>query len=184
MEKTAIFIDNGYFKLILKKFNCKLDLQKFSINLAKQNNLWCDKIFFYTAPPFQSAKPSVEERMKKGGYDRFIAALKKIEGIIIREGRCQKINNTFHQKGVDTLLTMDLVESSLIYKNIIIITADTDFVPILKNLRKKGIKIILYYYTDKKRNSNFSMSNHLLDVCDKYILLSKKQFNKHVIQNI
>ncbi|MFA5383006.1 MAG: NYN domain-containing protein [Candidatus Micrarchaeia archaeon] len=180
MEKTAIFIDNGYLKLILKKFNCKLRIQDFSINLAKENNLWCDKIFFYTAPPFQSAKPTEEERIRKASYDKFIITLKKIDKLIIREGRCQKINDIFHQKGVDTLLTMDLFESFLEYKNVIIITADTDFVPILENLRKKGMNVILYYYTDKKRNSKFSMSNHLLDVCDKSILLNKKHFNTKV----
>ncbi len=30
------------------------DINKFAINLSKEQNLWCGGVFYYTAPPYQS----------------------------------------------------------------------------------------------------------------------------------
>lgn len=93
----------------------------------------------------------------------------------MKQGRVQKINNSgkveYKQKGVDTLLVMDLMRIPLDYENIkeiILIACDSDFVPVIKHLKKYGIKTLLYTYFDKKRNSNFSTSNELTQVVHKY----------------
>lgn len=76
----------------------KIDINKFSNNLAKKQGLWANNIFYYTAPPFQSSKPSEEERKRRANYDNFINKISKIPKIIIREGRCQKLRGKYHQK--------------------------------------------------------------------------------------
>ena len=175
MEKTIVFIDNGYLKLILKEFNnLKIDLNKLSKNLSKKINLWCDSIYIYDAPPYQNPN-SKKDRLRKKNYDKFISKLKENK-IIVREGRCQKIGNEFHQKGVDTLLTMDLllIPEEKNIKNIILITCDTDFVPVLNKLREKGYIINLFHYNDYKRKSKFSMSNYLETACNKKIQIKKE----------
>lgn len=111
------------------------------------------------------------------GYLSFISKLKEV-GIIVREGRCQKIDNTYQQKGVDTLLTIDL---SRIPKregilDVIVLTSDTDFVPIIKDLSEDGINVILAYFTDRKRRSGLSLSNHLWKVCKNKIKIKKEYF--------
>lgn len=101
----------------------------------------------------------------------------------IRQGRCQKIDGTFHQKGVDTLLTMDLFNVSIKYKDIrtiIVIACDTDFVPILNELRSQGVRVILYFYNDFVRHSEFAMSNAILKACDVRVLLDKDTLDKCV----
>jgi len=180
-----VFIDYGYLKLIAKELNApKYDINQFAITLSKNEKLWCEQVYFYTAPPYQSANPTEDEKIRKANYDKFITHLHRIPTIVVREGRCQKINNEFKQKGVDTLLTMDLsdVKGSKI-KEIIIITSDTDFVPVLNNLREKDINVILYHYTDKIRNSRFSMSNHLSRACDKQVQLDITHFTRSIKQN-
>ena len=157
----------------------KIDINKFSIALAKSQGFWCKEIYFYTAPPFQGSPPTKEEMERKANYDKFISKLRKLN-IIVREGRLQKIDSIYKQKGVDTLLTMDLMtlSNNKGKKNIILLACDTDFVPILNQTRKNGCRIVLFYFSDYKRKSNFSMSNYILTACDKSVLLTKEHFEK------
>ncbi len=183
-DKTAlVFVDNGYLRLVAKRFglSSRYGLHKLADVLCTKAGLKCAKIFFYTAPPFQGSKPSDDEKHRKANYDRFVDRLKSDPTITIREGRCQKIGNEYFQKGVDTLMTMDLVGAKGHYPDVhsvVVITSDTDFVPVLRAIREDGIKVVLCYYNDYIRHSRFSMSNHLLTVCDRSILLSPEQFKE------
>ena len=183
MDETILFIDGGYLSFISKFFGkgkpIKYKIEKFAVNIAKSKNLFCKQIYYYTAPPYQSPNPAEEENERKANYDRFITKLKEVKPkIIVREGRCQKIDNTFQQKGVDTLMTMDLlrIPKKTEIKNIIILTSDTDFVPIIKDLSDDGINVILAYFTDKKRKSAFSLSNHLWKACRNKIIIKREHF--------
>ncbi|MEK6925943.1 MAG: NYN domain-containing protein [Nanoarchaeota archaeon] len=185
MESILLFIDAGYLSHISKHFGrnkpLRYKIENFAVNLCKYLNLDCKEIYFYIAPPFQSPKPTEEENNRKANYDKFISKLKKVSPKInIREGRLQKIDNIFTQKGVDTLMTMDLlnVSQKRETKNVVIITSDTDFVPIIKHVKQDyGITVILAYFTDRKRKSAFSMSNHLWKAVDKKILIKPEFFS-------
>ena len=75
---------------------------------------------------------------------------------------------------------MDLTNVPLEFPNvkkIILISSDSDFVPVVQNLEEKGVKTILYTYYEKKRNSPFSRSNHLIKSVCKYALLTKEDFD-------
>lgn len=184
---TLVFIDEGFLyklsKYLGKGMNIKFDRIKFAKNLSNKQNLFCEKIFYYNAPPFQSEPPTKEEELRKEGYDNFIKKLNKNKEIIIREGRCQrlKIDNkfVFKQKAVDVFLAMDLTNVPLDFpsvKRIILISSDSDFVPVIKNLEKHNVKTILFTYYEKKRNTNFSRSNDLIKSVYKYVLLTKNDF--------
>ena len=68
-------------------------------------------------------------------------------------------------------------------KRIILLSCDTDFVPVMQYLREEfESEIILDYYADRKGGSRFSMSNHMLTACDKAIKLEKKQLEKAIIE--
>lgn len=110
--------------------------------------------------------------------------LKKKKWITVREGRCQKIINEhgkeeYCQKGVDALVILDMYDFKELHsniKNIILIASDSDFVPVIERMKQKGINIILYTYFDRKRDSRFSTSNHLLRVASKWIKLNETYF--------
>jgi len=61
-------------------------------------------------------------------------------------------------------------------KKVILIASDSDFVPVIERMKQKGFEIIIYTYFDRKRNSRFSTSNHLLKSCSKWIKLKKEDF--------
>ncbi len=184
-NETIVFIDEGYLSAISKFFGkgrpLKNYIEVFAQNVAREKNLICKQIYFYTAPPYQNPKPTKEENERKARYDLFIAKLKSAKPeITVREGRCQKDEKgQFHQKGVDTLLTMDLlkVAQKKEVSNLLLITSDTDFVPIIKDIRKEhSVKVILGYFTDRRRKSSLSLSNHLWQACDEKILIKKSHF--------
>ena len=188
MKDTLIFIDETFLEKLSKHFGdgkyIKYDKIIFAENLAKAQYLSCKNIFYYTAPPFQSSVPLGIEEKKKDGYDRFINKLKE-RRVIVREGRCQRLKIdgefTFKQKSVDVLLAMDLTNVPLRFPNVkkvILISSDSDFVPVIKNLEKYDVKTILYTYYEKKRDTNFSRSNHLIKSVYKYALLGKEDFDK------
>lgn len=184
MKETVLFIDAGYLSYISKFLGggqpVRYKLEIFAKNICGAFNLGCKEIFFYVAPPYQSPKPTEEENKRKASYDRFIKKLKTVKPTVhVREGRLQKIDNSFTQKGVDTLITMDLLKIAMKkdVDEIVIITSDTDFVPIIQDVRKSsGIKVNLAYYTDRKRKSAFSLSNHLWEAVDKKVLIRKEHF--------
>ena len=186
MESTILFIDSGYLSHISKHFGrskpLRYKIENFAINLCKNINLDCKEIYFYIAPPFQSPKPTDDENKRKANYDKFISKLEKVlPKVHVREGRLQRIGETFTQKGVDTLMTMDLLKigQKKEIKKVVIITSDTDFVPIIRSVREDyGLEIILAYFTDRKRKSSFSLSNHLWKVVDKKILIKKEHFEE------
>lgn len=190
MEQTIVFLDAGYVSALSKYFGegkpLRVDLQDFAYVLSQDQNKKCIATYYYTAPPYQSTVPTEEERERKARYDKFIAKLKMKKAFMIREGRCQKKQDgSYAQKGVDTLLVMDLMRLPIddpAVKHIILVSSDTDFVPVLEALRKQGIHVTLYHYTDRIRRSQFSLSNHLLAACDKRVQLTKEHFEKSVLK--
>jgi len=189
-KETLVFIDEGFLDKLTKFLGDgkRLKFKKFDFSkrIAKKQNLFCRYLFYYTCPPFQSDRPTEEEIRRKRGCDRFIASLSRDKNVIIREGRVQKIINKdgkveYKQKGVDTLLTIDLShikEDFPHIKTIILISSDTDFCPIIKDIKERSkIEVILYTYFDKKRKSKFSLSNELLKCCSKYFILTKDDFD-------
>lgn len=189
MKPAIVFIDDGYLKTISKHFGFgkggkKLDINQFAVTLAKSQGLWCKEVHFYTAPPFQSETPTPDEALRKANHDVFITKLGRIPNFYVHEGRCQKINSIFKQKGVDTLLTMGLTKAaSQPNKDVILLLAcDTDFVPVLEHVRASGNEVVLFYYNDFIRGSQFAMSNHILTACDKSVLLKKEHFEASIKQ--
>ncbi|MBI2004127.1 NYN domain-containing protein [Candidatus Pacearchaeota archaeon] len=191
MSKTLVFIDGGFLSRLSKHFgkgkHLKFDYLGFSKSLAKKKNLLLEKIFYYTAPPFQPSFPNKEEILRKKGYDKFISKFSREKFVEIREGRVQKLINSsgemeFHQKGVDTLMTLDLAfvkDKFHEIKKLILVTSDTDFCPVIKELKKFGIDVVLFTYSDKKRDSDFFLSNHLVDCCSEVEYLEKEDLLKN-----
>ena len=180
MKECIIFIDGAYLSLVSKFLGrgkpLRFDIKTFAENLAKDQNMICKEIFYYNCPPFQGTYPTKEQEKRKAGYDKFVSKL-DLFGINVREGRCQMINNEYTQKGVDVLLSIDLVRKAEEIKDFILVACDTDFVPAINDIRNKNkVKIILYYF--RSRDSKFSMSDHILSVCDKQVKLKKEDFEK------
>lgn len=180
-------IDAGFLSKVSKKIGdghyFKYDIVKFAKKLTGKQNLIFEHLFFYNAPPYQSPTPTKEDKKRKEEYDSFIQKLKRYDEITIREGRVQRLKADgkyiYKQKGVDTLLTMDLMDMPIVrtkIKKVILIASDSDFVPVINRLKSLGIDVILYTYFERDRNSKFSTSNNLLKSVSRYVKLRKEDF--------
>jgi len=195
VKNTLIFVDNGFFKLVKKEFEKKSKKKKKFLqtfrNICKNENLDLKHLFFYTSPPYQSEIPDEKEKTLIKNYKYLLNFLKYKKWITIREGRCQRLKiedqYKYQQKGVDILISIDLMEIKEKYplvKEIVLIACDSDFVPLIKNIQEKGIKVILYTYFDRKRNSPFSRYNELLKSCNKWVRLKESDFeDSKIIKN-
>lgn len=188
MDKTIVFMDDGFLAKLSKHFGegnyLKFNKTQLAENLAKKEDLDLMYMFYYTAPPFQSQRPSKEQIIMKENYDRFKKKLLQSTKTIVREGRVQRLKLSqddfiYKQKAVDSLMIIDLMSIPLEHKEvkkIIIIACDSDFVPAIEYLKKLSIKTILYTYYEKGRSARFSTSNELITTVYKYVLLTKEDF--------
>lgn len=196
MEDTIVLIDSAFLskisKYLSKGKHLVYDIIKLAENLSIRLNLNCKKIFYATAPPFQGTPPTKNELNRKIRYDKFISKLKKNPLIKIEEGRVQKIKKSdgkivYSQKGVDTILIMRLSFAPIDFPNvkkIILVSSDTDFCPVIEELKSKGIDVILYSYHEKIRGTKFSISNHLISCCSMYLKLTKKDFDDSPLKKL
>jgi uncharacterized LabA/DUF88 family protein len=190
--KVVVFIDNAYLIRLKNYFfvdKFKYNLKEFILNIARKNKLSVKKIFIYDAPPFQTENPDEEENRKKEDYDKFSGFFRE-QGIILREGRTQrlKIGDKFiyKQKGVDMLLGIDAISAKNDFPDVggvVLLTGDSDFVPLVEKLKKLNILVFLWTYFEKIRKNPFSRSNYLIKSIGKYFKLSKKDFIESEIKD-
>jgi uncharacterized LabA/DUF88 family protein len=186
LEKTLVFIDDGFLSKVSKRFGegeyLKVHRKRFAEYLCCKEGLDCVGVFVYTAPPFQGSVSDSIENTRKRGYDKFVHKLRR-EGIIVREGRCQKLKIdgklVYRQKGVDVLLTIDLMKVFLKREDVsrvILVASDSDFVPVIEEIRG-SVKSILYTYFDGRRGTNFSRCNYLIRSVWRYVKLERGDFD-------
>lgn len=190
VEETLVFIDEGFLSRLSKYLGegkyLKFDKINFAKHIANEKGLFAKHIFYATAPPFQSGTPTEDEKRRKEGYDKFKNKISLKKDFTFLEGRCQKIKDNsgktiYHQKGVDTVLTMALSSFRIDFptiKKIILVACDSDFVPVIKMPKEKGIEVILFSYYERKRNTEFSRSHHLIDACSNCNEIKKEDFEK------
>ncbi len=186
--KVVVFIDNAYLMRVKKYFfneGLKYSVRNFVERLAGKSGYAVEKIYLYDAPPFQGRQSSVEEDRKRKLYDKFIYRFRR-EEIVVREGRTQRLkmgeNFIYKQKAVDMCLGIDLVSVPFEFvdiKNVVLVSGDSDFVPAIEKLKKQGIKIILWTYFERKRNSSFSRCNELINSVDTCVKLTKEDFEEN-----
>ncbi len=182
---VVVFIDNAYL-IRLKNYFFKdkfsYSVRNFVEFLAGKNNFFVKKIYLYDAPPFQSKQPDEREKKMRENYDKFVSFFRK-EGIVVREGRTQrlKVGDSFiyRQKGVDMLLGIDMIGVLKEFpklRTVVLLSGDSDFVPVVKKLKLFGIKVVLWTYFERNRKSVFSRSNYLINSIDGFVKLTKEDF--------
>ena len=165
MDKTAaVFVDNGYLSKVLKNQfgSAKINYELFSENICKKCSRF--RTYIYDCPPYQSQFPTPEERQRAQQADKFFYSLNKLSRFEVRLGRLQKsfIGGGYQQKGVDVLLSVDLVTLSTSGKidKAILVTADSDFVPAVRAAKEAKVLVEMYFCPAEPK------SDELFQICD------------------
>jgi uncharacterized LabA/DUF88 family protein len=163
MKRVSIYIDgsNFYFS-VKKKFQCKIDIEKFCRKLIGKENLVT--INYYIAPIERINSPKMYAEQQK-----FFERLKKINKLNIILGRLEKRKQDgetyFVEKATDVNLALDLVldAQAEIYDEAFLISNDGDFSGAVKASIERFGKQITYVAI---RNTK-TISHHLKKVSTK-----------------
>lgn len=175
MGRAVIFTDGEYLRKIFKKQGFNLHVPKFiqkvlELSGIEEKDLL--RVYFYTSAPYQSANPNPEEKTRYKNFQKFEEFLKKQDSFEIKLGRTERRNNnTYEQKMVDVLLSIDLVELSAKSKidSAILIAGDSDFVPAIKKAKDNGVRVFLCCSSNRNE-----YHINLWNEADKRILIDKQ----------
>lgn len=178
MDKVAVLIDGGYFSKVLKyEFDePSLDFSTFVSELVGEDIIL--RTYYYTCDPWQSNPPTEEEKSRFSNTQRFHAVLRHLNNFEVRCGRLahrgidKDGNPIFEQKGVDVLLTIDMLGLSIkpSVTKIYIVSNDSDFVPAIQFVKNQGVQVVLVHGKEYQ--------NNLGEVADQKIKISKELINK------
>ena len=130
----AIFIDGGYLKAILKNNNnFSLDYFELSNKISKIINAERLRTYYYDCLP---ALIEHNEKSKKLFQDKekFLEKINSLPRFEIKLGKLQRIGNTFRQKKIDVLMSLDIVDKCFEkqIQHAVLIAGDADFIPAIK----------------------------------------------------
>ena len=170
MKRIAIYIDgsNFYFS-VKKKFNCRVNIDKFCKKLTGENNLI--KINYYVAPIDQVSNPEMYAQQQS-----FFDKIREIKNLSIIFGRLEKRkqdgNVYFVEKATDVNLALDVVldAQSNKYDEAFLISNDGDFSGAVKAATERFSKQIIYVAIGNNR----MISYHLKKVASKTLRITKE----------
>ncbi len=187
--KSAVFVDNGYFKKVLAKdFPTCRPVNYLTFSDLIVNGSERLRTCVYDCPPYQSDPPSEKDIALKSGFDKFKFTLNRLPRFDFRLGRLQKKmfegkpilkkdgTPEFSQKSVDMLMGVDIARMSW-GKQIdqaIIVAGDSDFVPAVMTAKDAGILTKLYY-------SGY-VSDDLYDACSDRVLITEELLKKCLLR--
>lgn len=167
--RAGVFIDGGYLAKVLKEefHEPRLAFDKFS-DILVGSGYERLRTYFYYCMPYQSNPPTAEEKERYAKAQRWISALQRLPRFEVRLGKLAKRRDSFEQKRVDVLLSVDLVRMSWDHQiqKAVLVSGDSDFVPAVQAAKDAGALVHLFY-------SSYACHNELLDSCDERFLITK-----------
>jgi len=179
--RLAILIDGGYFeKVIRNEFaGTRVDFKQFVEVVAVGKEVL--RTYYYHCLPYQSnpLKPGESERFAK--KESFFSYLKRLPRFQVKLGKLAYRgldgagNKSFEQKGVDTLLSLDMVNLAATKQvsNIILLAGDSDYIPAIELTKTHGVGVILYHSQKKD-----SYHVNLWEACDERYPITQSLINK------
>lgn len=147
MARVAVFVDGGYLDKVLEYHNrIRVDYARFCDALVGKTDERV-RTYYYHCPPWQPAIATPEDSARLAGYQKFAYKLNSLPRFEVREGRLQKIDGRFQQKGVDIQLAVDMLQLALTkgIEKALLVTGDSDFVPVVNAVKASGVNVSLHY---------------------------------------
>ncbi len=152
--RAAIFIDGAYILSHLKSLNLGpnyRDLADYFLKpLRKSVPLDLLRCYFYYCPPWMSPEPTEAEKKRMAEHDAFMEEIIALERWSVRLGKLQRRwdghRETFEQKRVDVLLSVDMVRHTAAghIQHVIVVAGDSDFIPAIEAAKESGATVSLW----------------------------------------
>jgi uncharacterized LabA/DUF88 family protein len=157
---TAIFIDGGYLDKCSQK---GIDYSKLSATLADGERLL--QTYYYNGYPYDASKDSNPDPNHLVTYEKRAKFFRGLEGLpkfTCRYGHTVFRNGTFMQKGVDSLISVDMLTLAArqTIDSIKLLSGDKDLIHAVRAVREFGIIVDLFTF------SKGTFANDLKGECD------------------
>jgi len=136
-----------------------LDLSVFATKIAGGKEIL--RTYYYDCLPYQSARPTAEERDRFSKKQKFFSALDLFPRFEVRQGRLEfrGIDQATHkpifdQKRVDILMGVDLVLLAAKHRinDAVIVAGDSDFLPAINAAKSEGVVVHLFHGQNPHRD--------------------------------
>lgn len=180
MDRTALFLDAGYFDKLCQDAFADLSLGKkvpLALDFKRLPELLAGKrpwrTFYYYCMPWRSEPPLPAEHAVYQAKQRFIDFLARQARWVLREGVLERRGGkeaAFEQKRVDVMLAVDLTRLAVKgeIQEAVLVAGDSDFVPLVAAAREAGVKVTLRYGPGTAHAD-------LVAVCDAAVALSRAE---------
>jgi len=133
------------------KFNCSDCGQEAEVPFKANNRkLFCDfclekKNMDKSKLKFSAEQTDFDQKLFDN-KESFFNKLKLLQRFEVKYGQLQLIRGEFKQKGVDVLMSLDIVEKSITHQapHIVIVAGDADFIPAIRSAKAAGAIVHLY----------------------------------------
>jgi uncharacterized LabA/DUF88 family protein len=190
--RAAIFIDGAYILSHLKPFDLAPDYKDIVDYLLKplrkQTPIDLLRCYFYYCPPWMSTEPTEAEKQRMKEHDIFMHELRSLERWGVRLGKLQRrwdgYRETFEQKRVDVLLSVDMVRHSAAghIQHAIVVAGDSDFIPAIEATKESGATVTLWCGVDESVHKDLLVLADIVHRFDWKKFPSKKIKNKEEVR--
>lgn len=133
------------------KFNCSQCSKESEVPFRINNKrLFCDeclgkKNMRISKIKFSTLQTEADEKLYDH-KDSFFNKLKLIPRFDVKYGKLQLIKGEFKQKGVDVLMSLDIVEKAITHQvpHMILVAGDADFIPAIRKAKEQGAIVHLF----------------------------------------
>ena len=144
-ERVSIYFDgsNFYHKLKTKEISIKntskFDYAEFSKWLARGREIVSVR-YYVGVVKDRTTDRKVQKLIKE--QQKLFSHLKR-NGLVVKEGYLVKSGGSFHEKGVDVKIAVDLLVGAYedFYDSAILISSDNDLIPAINKIKSSGKKV-------------------------------------------
>ncbi len=141
-KKVAIYFDGSNFYYKLKDLRVpnitNFNYSNFSKWLARGRDIISKRYYVGLVRPEQNNEKG--QKLRKEQQRLFSHLTSPAQNFIIKRGYLMNNGGTYHEKGVDVKIAVDLLVGAYenIYDTAILISSDTDLIPVIKKIKHLG----------------------------------------------
>ena len=166
-----VFVDGGYLRVLAREHNQLLvnprDLasqlmksgavQTWAFNPGQDPNAFLGRVQYYDALP-DDASPQKEES------EAYWREVEKLEDVHLGFGALRGLKRNMRQKGVDTLMAVDMLVGAFsgLFDIAVLVAGDADFVPVVEEVKRRGVMVAV-------AGVRSSLADDLLRAADRFI---------------
>ncbi|CAI3932949.1 NYN domain [Commensalibacter papalotli (ex Botero et al. 2024)] len=170
-SRCAILLDAGYIEYITRQEfpNIQINYEKLVKEITGEYRLF--RTFYYNCLPHLDFSTSEDDKNLYEGKMNFFEALKFLPRFEVRLGALSRYEDqdsnalSFHQKRVDILMVVDMMQLSITKQidHLIIATGDGDLIPAVQAVKQAGILVSLWHGSLRGKSAP---NRELFQLCD------------------